>query len=390
MWSRKKRKKEAAAAAAVAGGVVKEGAGSSNGSGPPPGKPMLSDLSRSRSQSGSPMKEPQQRGGSVGPRGVVGESSLSLANGSLPPAPKPQALPPPAPQASHPLNLLPDVAASANVLPQPTAQYPLIQTQPVLPPHPGGGTSLPPQLHPHAPVVNPQSLLVGETVVQGGEVSSSAVVAGDGGIQVKQALKTLANPNIKPSLTVPLPTVPLSASILDSLHENASGPAAAGSGSLADATGGGGGGGGGSNTTIAGAGDVVKDSSNSTGSSAGPDLREEKGGGGIVSSSSAATQQLQQVIDAQRTQIALLRQLVTDQTHQANPQQDPGVSSGGIHVSSVPPGLGGYPQRKSTSITLRTQTFDYGNKSNKVLENAAVQQLEREYYHGDPNSRRWS
>ena len=400
MWSRKKRKKEAAAAAAAAGGMVKEGAGSSNGSGPPPGKPMLSDFSRSRSQSGSPMKEPQQHGGStVGPRAGGSEVSISLANGSLPP--KVQVLPSQAPLASQPHNMVPGVAAS--LVPQTTVnlkQYPLNQTHSAIPPHLGGGTVLPPQLHPHAPIINPQPQLVGEAVIPGSGIATSAVVVGDGGIQAKQAHKTLAIPNTKPSLMVPLPTIPLSASILDSLHDNVSGLAATGSGSLANT-----GGGGGSSVTVAGSGAVaneqeqVKDLSNLTKTSV---VGEGGGGGGGgIVSSSTATQQLQQVIDAQRTQIALfsqLTQLVTDQNRQMNPQQDPGISSGGGgggglmrgHVSSVPPRLGGYPQRNNSSIVPRPQTYDYGSRSNKVLENAAVQQLEQEYYHGDPNSRKWS
>ena len=399
MWSRKKRKKEAAAAAAAAGGVVKEGAGSSNGSGPPPGKPMLSDLSRSRSQSGSPVKEPQQHGTGVGPRaGGTEVSSISLANGSLPPkvqAPPPPAPPPPAPLASQPHNMVPGVAAS--LVPQATLnlkQYPLNQTHPVIPSHLGGGTALPPQLHPHAPIINPQLQLIGEAVVQGSGIASSAVVVGDGGIQVKQAHKTLANPSTKPSLTVPLPTIPLSASILDSLHDNVSGTATTSSGSLANT-----GGGGGTSLIVSGAGGVpaeqpqLKDASHSTGTST------VGGVGGAIGSSSTATQQIQQVIDAQRTHIALLSQitqLVTDQKRQTNPQQDPGVSSSGGsglmrgHVSTVPPGPGGYPQRNNSSIVSRAQTYDYGNRSNKVLESAAVQQLEQEYYHGNPNSRKWS
>lgn len=93
MWSRKKRKKEAAAAAA-AGGGAKEGAGSSNGSATTANaKLTLPDLSRSRSQSGSPVKEPhQQRSGSAGPSksGGDGISLSQLTNGSLQPTSKPQ------------------------------------------------------------------------------------------------------------------------------------------------------------------------------------------------------------------------------------------------------------------------------------------------------------
>ena len=116
----------------------------------------------------------------------------------------------------------------------------------------------------------------------------------------------------------------------------------------------------------------------------------------MVSSSATSQQQIQQVIDAQRTQLALLSQkitqLVTKQKLRANPQQDSGGGgpSGMMrgHISSMAPGLGAYPQ-KTSSIALRTQTFDYGNRSNKVLENAAVHQLEQDYYHGDQSGRNY-
>ena len=387
MWSRKKRKKEAAAAAAAAGGGAKEGTGSSNGSGPNPGKQqLLSDLSRSRSQSGSPMKE-QQRGGSVGPRG---EPSLSLANGSLPP--KPQSLPQsqPVPLASQQQQQTHNITPTAAVVPPPVnmKQYPPNQNQnhPIIPPQ--GGTALPPQLQQPPPIDNPPTIaaqLGGEAVLPGGG-------GGGGGIQVKQAHKTLANPNIKPSLTVPLPTVPLSASILESLHEASSGSQGEGSSSQSAAA---------AAAVAAAVQEGVmavnaeqsqpKDSANSVGTVAPAGGGE--GGGGVMASSAAASQQLQQVIDAQRTLLSQITQLVTEQKRRTNPQQDPGGGGGGIvrgNTDIVTPGHGGYSQKNTSGIASRTQTFDYGNRSNKVLESAAVHQLEQEYYQGDPNATRWS
>ena len=395
MWSRKKRKKEAAAAAAVAGGVVKEGAGSSNGSGPNPAKQMMSDVSRSRSQSGSPMKDPhQQRGGSLGPRG---EPSLSLANGALPPKPLPPSIPIAAQQQQQ-QNLVPGPVMSQTT-PTNLKQYPPNHNIiPPIPPQVGGmGTVLPPQLPPHAPVIIPQSeQLQAEAPVPAGAVPPT-VHGGGEEIQVKQAYKTVVKSNVKPSLTVPLPTAPLSDNILESLHEVGGNSVAtsvrsvdSGNGGLV------------SSAAVEGQSQSKDPSSTNLAGISGPGssdtggLRVGGAGGGVSAPSTATSaQQLQQVIDAQRTRIALLARLVTDQKRRANPQQnipDTSSSSGGgglsrVNVSSAPPGRGG---RTSTSVVLRTQTFDYGNRSNKVLENAAVQQLEQDYYHGDQNTRKWS
>lgn len=431
MWSRKKRKKEAAAAAA-AGGGAKEGAGNSNGSATATttstttnAKLALPDLSRSRSQSGSPVKEPhQQRSGSVGPSRSGGDSSSlsQLANGSVQSASKPQGgggapsqplLASQLSQQHQPHNTQPQ--GMVIVAPPPGSnlkQFPVNQNHPppVIPPTTAGaggiGSVLPPQLHAHAPVVNP--LLhpprgAGElSVVQNQQVGLAATAAaGDGvgieGIQVKQAHKTLANPNIKPSLTVPLPTVPLSASILESLHEVSSKVDTSGTGSSNNST---------SNSTAgevtigpattistSAAQEQLKDPTNTMGAQRSAD---GIGGVGVMVSSSATSQQIQQVIDAQRTQLVLLSQkitqLVTEQKYRTNPQPDsgdPSTSGGRGHdVSSMAPGLGGYPS-KASSIASRTQTFDYGNRSNKVLENAAVHQLEQDYYHGNQSGRNY-
>ena len=439
MWSRKKRKKEAAAAAA-AGGGAKEGAGGSNGSATATTtsttanvKLTLPDLSRSRSQSGSPVKEPhQQRSGSVGPNRSGGDnSSLSqLSNGSLQPASKPQGGGGAPPQASlpsqqhQPQNTQPQNTQPQNTQPHgmviipPSGsnlkQFPVNQNhpQPVIPPTAagGGGTEvvLPPQLHAHAPVIDPSlhpPRGPGEpSIVQNQQVGiAAAAVAGGVGIegnQVKQAHKTLANPNIKPSLTVPLPTVPLSASILESLHEASSKVDTSGTGSSNNST---------NNSTTGGvaigpattiststAQGQLKDPTNVIGAQISAD-GVGGGGVGVMVSSSATSQQIQQVIDAQRTQLALLSQkitqLVTEQKLRTNPQPDSGdpCTSGDMmrgHISSMAPGLGGYPP-KTSSIASRTQTFDYGNRSNKVLESAAVHQLEQEYYHGDQSGRNY-
>ena len=432
MWSRKKRKKEAAAAAAAAGGVVKEGAGSSNGSGPNPMKPMLSDVSRSRSQSGSPMKEPhQQRAGSVGPRAEPTQPpppSLSLANGALPA--KPQPMPSAVPLVAQQQQLLGvGGVAAAVVVPQTTPtnlkqQYPPNHNNLPIPPQVGGpgtttippqvggigatttlppqvggmGTSLPPQLPPHVPAAaaiafNPQSQqVVGgvePAIIQGGVAPHPVILHGGGegeggGIQDKQAYKTVAKSNVKPSLTVPLPTAPLSDNILESLHE------VGGSNAVATAA----------TTSVDTAGNgghIVDGQSNPPGGISGPgsmdaSLKVGGAGGGVTalsSTTSTATSanQLQQVIDAQRTQIALLARLVTDQKRlAATPQQNIPVSRGEISSGVAPGGRG----ERTSSIALRTQTFDYGNRSNKVLENAAVQQLEQEYYRGNQNTGKWS
>ena len=459
MWSRKKRKKEAAAAAA-AGGGAKEGAGSSNGSATTTNaKLTLPDLSRSRSQSGSPTKEPhQQRSGSVGPSRSGGDGSTSLsqlANGSLQPASKPQGGgggggggPPQQPSLAsqssqqHQLHTIPshETAMPAGVVvPPPSSgppgsnlkQYPLNQNHPpssLIPPTGvgggggggGAGAVVPTQLHPHAPVVNPSLVPprgaseAAPPAIQTQQlgVPAPAPVIGEGavvgveGVQVKQAHKTLANPNKKPSLTVPLPTVPLSASILESLHDVSSKVDTTGTTGSSNNSGNSNSTAGGAKTgpaistaaAAAAAQGQLKDPTNTMGAQGSTDGIVGGGGGGVgvmVSSSAASQQQIQQVIDAQRTQLALLSQkitqLVTEQKLCTNPQQDSGGGPSGMmrgHVSSMATGLGGYPQ-KTSSIASRTQTFDYGNRSNKVLENAAVHQLEQEYYHGDQSGRNY-
>ena len=161
--------------------------------------------------------------------------------------------------------------------------------------------------------------------------------------------KPLANPNLKPSLTVPLPTAPLSADILDSPP-----------GSLQDD----------SNTGSGGEGILGPAPTDF------PPL-------GVVHTKPAnpvATQHLQKVIEAQRTQIALLSQITQQlQQNKHTPR---------LPANQVPPSLPDAQAKQAlspisqTTLVNRTQTFDYGNQSNKVLEQVAAEQLERDYQDG--------
>ena len=156
--------------------------------------------------------------------------------------------------------------------------------------------------------------------------------------------KPLANPNLKPSLTVPLPSAPLSANILDSpqgsVHDS-SNPASGGPGIL---------------------GPVPATLSADSNESANP----------------VATQHLQKVIEAQRTQIALLSQ-ITQQLKQS--QHTPRLQTNQVPVLSPAPQDTLSPiVQQQAGLVSHTNTFDYGNQSNKVLEQVAAEQLEREYY----------
>lgn len=415
MWSRKKRKKEAAAAAVAVGGSgggVKEGGGGSNGSATTTAKLAMSDLSRSRSQSGSPLMRDtqQQRSGSVGPRsGGGGDGAVSqLANGALQPnklqvvgggslASQVHSIQPSGTVATsvvvptHQGTLGGPPVSNLNQNPPPTTIVPPVD----------GTVPLPSQLQLPTPVVNPSLLPpskggVGEQIVpqrqQVGGVTTPGVIAE--GVQLKQAHKTLANPNIKPSLLVPLPTVPLSDSILDSLHEVGSKVDAGGitSSNNGNSNIGVGGGmiGATTITTPAATQGQLKDPSHATGAQG--SVAEPPGGGGglgvMVSPSTATPQQLQQVIEAQRTLLSQISKLVTGQkSHGGGPSSGGGMVRGhDISSLMTPSRLGGYPQR-SSSIASHTRTFDYGNRSNKVLENTAQRQLEQEYYHGDHSAR---
>ena len=147
----------------------------------------------------------------------------------------------------------------------------------------------------------------------------------------------LANPNLKPSLTVPLPSAPLTENILDSLQSSA-----AHDGSTSSSSGG---------DPLAGTAlpQQVPPGSNS----------------GTAPNPSTA-QQLQKVIDAQRAQLAVTLTQLTQQlaAERAVTKQPPARDKSPVSVGGV---------------VLRKQTFDYANVSNKELEKAAAQQLEREY-----------
>ena len=162
----------------------------------------------------------------------------------------------------------------------------------------------------------------------------------------------LANPNLKPGITVPLPPAPINpATILDSLksslqHETA-GPAPP---PLIPPHP--------SNSSVA-VGNVP----------------------GAGSSSVAAVQQqtdhLQKVIEAQRTQLDLLSQITKSladqqqrQPHAVNARGPPGVAGGNRP----------HPHSSShSSVSSRLQTFDYANRSSSQLQNLAIQHLEQDY-----------
>lgn len=190
----------------------------------------------------------------------------------------------------------------------------------------------------------------------------------------------LANPNLKPALTVPLPAAPINpAAILDSLksslqHEAATVPLPPASHpapthSL-------------SNTAVAlatvgmGSAPVIT----STNSMSSIPLSGTAG-----SSSVAVAQQqsdhLQKVIEAQRTQLDLLSQItktLTDQQHlnpyATNTTRRPGEVTGGNRPHPLPPSLP--PQGP---VSSRLQTFDYGNRSSTELQSLAIKHLEQEY-----------
>lgn len=155
--------------------------------------------------------------------------------------------------------------------------------------------------------------------------------------------KPLANPNLKPSLTVPLPSAPLSANILDSPlgSHDSNNPASGGPGILGPVP------------------TVLPASSNKP-------------------ANPVAAQHLQKVIEAQRTQIALLSQ-ITQQLKQT--QHTPRLQANQVPVRSPTPQDTLSPMiQQQAGLVSRTNTFDYGNQSNKVLEQVAAEQLEREYY----------
>lgn len=137
----------------------------------------------------------------------------------------------------------------------------------------------------------------------------------------------LANPNLKPtSLQVPLPTAPLSANIIDSLTVQDVSSIADGGGSLRSPP------------------------------PPPPPLQSN-----ATSSNPPTAQQLQQVIDAQRSLLSQLTQLA----ERKKKLQGPGAP---------------LPSGESFTSRSHTQTFDYDNHTNKDSEKVATERLAREYF----------
>ena len=183
----------------------------------------------------------------------------------------------------------------------------------------------------------------------------------------------LANPNLKPGITVPLPPAPINpAAILDSLksslqHEapgSAPPPLLPSHAPLP------------SNSAVALA-TLARGSAPVNTAVAMPVTV------GTGSSSVAVVQQqtdhLQKVIEAQRTQLDLLSQITKSladqqqrQPHAINARGPPGVAGGNRpHPHPHPTSHG--------SVSSRLQTFDYANRSSSQLQNLAIQHLEQDY-----------
>lgn len=125
--------------------------------------------------------------------------------------------------------------------------------------------------------------------------------------------------------------------------------------------------------------------------------------GGVALQSQS--QHLQKVIDAQRSQLALLQEIsemvsknkslesAVENASGASVEQYQGVGPGlPPAAASSAAGQGhksesGGGALSATRIVDRTQTFDYGNHSNKALEYRAVQQLEKDSYYRGKESR---
>ena len=197
---------------------------------------------------------------------------------------------PPSPRHTVPNRHTPTATRSGN----PTNSS--IPSSPTLPPPPPPPSSTPPQTHP----------------------------------------PPLANPNLKPGLTVPPPPAPINpAALLDSiksslLHEAPPPPVAMGT-----------------------SGPPI----NSMGSL--PAVSMVAGSSSSVTVAQQQSDQLQRVIEAQRTQLNLLSQitktLADQQRHSTNSRGGPSVTRPGV------------------------QTFDYGNRSSAELQSLALKQLEQDY-----------
>ena len=149
---------------------------------------------------------------------------------------------------------------------------------------------------------------------------------------------------IKPQLSVPLPSAPLSVGILESLTS-----------SLVEGTG--------DNATS-------------------------------VSTTQASLEMKQVIAKAQRSLINQLQQQLEGSTRQSLPHSaytsGESIHNSGINNdklinsgSSSGSGSGAGLEDGALSSSRQTQTFDYGNQSNKEFEKAADEQLQRNYYRQD-------
>lgn len=329
MWSKKRRKKDAEA--------VKEG---SAAAAPPLGKPH----NHTSSQPVSPNQN--NRSSAVDKEIFVGPPPQSINGPQIT-----SKLPPGAPQ-------LPAAVVAASQL---------LQTRPI-----PVDVNPPPQiqLQPPLPTQSQHQQLPVPVVHQQQQPSSlpppSQQQQQAATLKQAQTTKLLANPNLKPSLTVPLPSAPLSTSILDSLGHDSALPTST---------------------------SPTPPASNSGGVSGVPGPLGNLGGsifpggppGGKGSGPAAlnTTQHLQKVIETQRTQIALLSQ-ITQNLSQFSGTPAPHSGAGTFppaHVSHMTshPSMGVGQIAPAKGIVARTQTFDYGNQSNKVLEKVAAQQMQHDY-----------
>ena len=200
--------------------------------------------------------------------------------------------------------------------------------------------------------------------------------------------KTMANPDPKPAiLSVPLPSAPLTASILDSLDGGAvgvgvseSGPPSGPGGNIS-----------GDPLMLGGSGGAKTLEAAVHGKQAPPTVL-----GGVALQS----QQLQKVIEAQKSQIALLQEIsqyVSANSKGLSKTPPTGGSGGGRYqgvgqgLGQATPNVGGASAATATlapsRVLDRAQTFDYGNHSNRSFELKAVQQIEEDRYYD--NEGRW-
>lgn len=165
--------------------------------------------------------------------------------------------------------------------------------------------------------------------------------------------KPLANPHLKPNLTVPLPSAPLNpATILDSLKSSLHEPPPA----------------------------------HVTNSQAPPSLAPQppQVAGSSTSAVTAVAQQqadhLQKVIEAQRTQLALLSQITQQlavQQRQQSAELQARRARGVVPSDSDRPGPASPPP--PGALSSRIQTFDYANSGSSGLPNLAAPQFDQEY-----------